>query len=111
MIIRELCEVISQGKQVFIKPPGRRLYFQGTALEIPDGLLECIVREINPQCFYEDDVHSIKRYRVELGIWVDSIPEWDKKADEDIKKDREIINSIIAESAIEEELDLITTGL
>jgi hypothetical protein len=80
--IRQIKEISSQNRRVFIKPSGRRIYYIGNMNDIPCSLLDSPIIEISAQAFYDDDIHAIKRYYAELGLFINPIPEWDKQIDD-----------------------------
>lgn len=100
MTVRELLDVLAAPMEIFIKPAGRRMYFDGPAEEVPEGLLDAFVQEVSPRVVHDDDPFAIKRYYGFLGIWVEPIAEWDERADREKKtakrKERadRILNSI-----------------
>ncbi len=77
--IRQIVPVMAGSLVVFIKPDGRELYFTGKAEDIPERFMECTIREISTQAFYEDDDKSVNRYRAEIGFWIDTIPDWEER--------------------------------
>lgn len=81
--IKDIYDVLLGSTEVFIKPSGRRVYFVGTVDEIPEELLKAIITEVNPNCRYEDDETSVKRWKAFIGIWVEPITSWDIIADKD----------------------------
>jgi len=81
LTIRKIRDIIRASHDVFIKPPGRRVYFLGEMQDVPDSLLDVPILEISTQVFHNDDEKAIKRYNSELGFWISAIPEWDKRVD------------------------------
>ena len=79
MTVRELLDLMVEEKKIFIKPSGRRSYYEGYASDAPESLMDVMVREINPKIESDEPV---------LGIWIDNIEEWDWMADgiSDIKE-------------------------
>lgn len=75
MTVRELLDLVTPKKGIFIKPNGRRAYYEGRAGEAPESLMESTVSEVSP-ALNEDDIPVI-------GIWIDPIPEWDLMVDID----------------------------
>lgn len=73
MIVRELMELISTTRTVKIKPNGRRIYYLGSAKDIPEGLMECEVTELGPVLDDEDNLI--------MGIWVNKDKDWDLMVD------------------------------
>lgn len=81
MTVRELLDVISPRMEIFIKPNGRRLYFEGVADDTPEDLFGAVVTELVPQVYRDDECDAIKKFYGALGVWVNAIPEWDERAD------------------------------
>lgn len=77
MKIRDLLEVIVDEKDIFIKPAGKVLYYEGTAANVPCVLLDATIREISPRGHYNEDRTEPRRITTSIGIWVDNIPELD----------------------------------
>ena len=73
MTVRDLLELVSEKKMVKIKPNGRRVYFVGSATEVPEGLMGCEVTELAPGMDDEDNLI--------LGIWVTADKDWDLLVD------------------------------
>ena len=69
MTVRELLELVSQTRTVKIKPAGRRVYYVGSATEVPEGLMECEIVEIGPSLDAEIDPILI--------AWVTADKDWD----------------------------------
>ena len=82
MTVRDLLELVSEKKMVKIKPNGRRVYFVGSAMEVPEGLMECEVTELAPGM---DDEENII-----LGMWVTADKVWDMMIDCMGKADDEV---------------------
>lgn len=87
MTVRELLEVISFDKEIFIKPNGNRMYFDGSTSDVPESLMEAKIIEIVPQ-IYKADPDKNHKFYWGLGIWVESIKEFDVMCDciEDFKE-------------------------
>lgn len=73
MTVRDLLELVTEQKIVKIKPNGRRVYYLGSAVEVPEGLMECEVTEVAPGMDDEDNPV--------LGIWVTADKVWDMMID------------------------------
>lgn len=73
MTVRDLLEIVSETKMVKIKPNGRRTYYLGSAMEVPEGLMECEVTELAPGM--DDEENLI------LGFWVTADKDWDLLVD------------------------------
>lgn len=73
MTIRDLLELVSETRTVKIKPNGRRVYFWGSAVEVPEGLMGCEVTELAPTM--DDEDNPI------LGVWVTADKDWDLLVD------------------------------
>ena len=86
MIVRDLLDLMVGEKRIFIKPSGRRVYYEGYASDAPESLMDAIVREINPKTVSDE---------IGLGIWIDNIEEWDwmVDGDSDIKEFPDIADS------------------
>ena len=100
MTVRELLDVISASKEVFIKPPGRRLYFDGIAEDVPESLLDAVVTEIVPQVYRDSDYDAVRKYYGGFGVWVNPIPMWDEWVDTEAR-----IAKKVCEKESEEELE------
>lgn len=79
--IRDLLKTISFNKQIFIKPSGNRIYFDGWTDDVPESLMDAIIIEIVPQIYKEDDFLAARKYYWGLGVWVNNIGEWDIMVD------------------------------
>lgn len=88
MTVKELLDVISAQKEIFIKPCGRRMYFDGIAEDVPEDLYNAVVTEIVPQVYRDDDYNAIRRYYGAMGVWVIPIPAWNEKADRKAAADK-----------------------
>lgn len=73
MIVRELLEFLSETRTVKLQPNGRRIYYLGSAKDIPESLMECEVTELAPGL--DDDDNPI------MGIWVNRDKDWDLMVD------------------------------
>ena len=69
MTVRDLLELVSEKRTVKIKPNGRRVYYLGNTMEVPEGLMGCEVTELAPGLDDEDNLV--------LGIWVTADKDWD----------------------------------
>lgn len=69
MTVRDLLELVTESKTIKIKPNGRRVYYLGSAEEVPEGLMECEVTEVAP---YVDDEDCPV-----LSVWVTADKAWD----------------------------------
>lgn len=69
MTVRDLLELVSEKRAVKIKPNGRRVYYVGSATEVPEGLMGCEVTELAPGMDDEDNLI--------LGVWVTADKDWD----------------------------------
>lgn len=76
MTVRELLEVISNNKDIFIKPCGKRIYFDGSTSDVPETLMDAKIIEIAPQ-IYKNDPDMNRKFYWGLGVWVESIKEFD----------------------------------
>ena len=72
MTVKDLLEVIGFEKEIYIKPSGRRTYYDGTTKKVPKCLMNMTVREIVTEVNYESDERATKRYYGGFGIYVDS---------------------------------------
>lgn len=68
MTVRDLLELVSEKRTVKIKPNGRRVYYMGSATEVPEGLMGCEVTELAPITDDEDNLV--------LGVWVTADMDW-----------------------------------
>lgn len=82
MTVKDLLDVMVPEKEIFIKPAGRRTYFDGTAGDVPDDLYDAVVLEIAPQVYRDESYNPIKNYYGAWGVWVESIPALDEKIDQ-----------------------------
>lgn len=73
MTVRDLLELVSEKKTVKIKPNGRRVYYVGSATDVPEGLMGCEVTELAPIADDEDNLI--------LGVWVTADKDWDLMVD------------------------------
>lgn len=76
MTVKDLLDVISFDKEIFIKPSGRRTYYEGTTKGVPKSLYEAKIIEINPQ-IYKSDFDANNRFYAAWGVWVENIFEFD----------------------------------
>lgn len=49
--------------------------------DIPKELHKAIITEIGPRCKFNYDECSDRRWQAFMGVWVEPIPEWDKRVD------------------------------
>lgn len=77
MKVRDLMEVVVNEKDIFIKPSGRPVYYEGTIGNTPCVLLDATIREISPRGYYNEDIAETQRITTSIGIWVDNIEELD----------------------------------
>ena len=79
MVVRDLLDLMVGDRKIFIKPSGRRTYYEGYANDAPESLMDAIVIELCPKIINDDPM---------LGIWIDNIEEWDWMVDgtSDIKE-------------------------
>lgn len=75
IILCDLLEILAPTTELFIKPAGKKIYFEGTAKEVPHALYNAVVNEVCPRCYYNEDKHSAHRYIAEVGIFVNSLPD------------------------------------
>ncbi len=73
LTVRDVLEMVTQKKDVKIKPNGRREYYFGTAENVPEGLMGLNVTELAP-CMDKDD-------NLYLGIWVNADKDWNLLVD------------------------------
>lgn len=73
MTVRDLLELVTESRTIKIKPNGRRVYYLGSAVEVPEGLMECEVTEVAPGMDDEDNPV--------LAIWVTADKVWDLMID------------------------------
>lgn len=90
MTVADLIEVIEfDDREIFIKPQGRRMYFDGTVAQVPECLKYCTVQSVTPQIyanytatdafkFIPDSNHL---FRSGWGVWINNIPELDELVD------------------------------
>ena len=76
MTIRDFLAVTASDKDVFIKPAGRKCYYEGTMNDIPETLKDAEIEEISPR-IYANDPEANARFCVGWGIWVARIPEYE----------------------------------
>lgn len=76
MTVKELLDVIPFDNEMFIKPSGKRKYYEGTVKDVPKALYEATVVEIVPQ-IYKNDPDENRRFYYGWGVWVNNIPEFD----------------------------------
>ena len=90
MTVADLLEVIEFGERdIFIKPTGRRTYFDGTVATVPECLKQCTIRSLAPQIYpnytstpaFGFIPDSNRLFRSGFGVWIDHIPELDELVD------------------------------
>lgn len=91
MTVKELLDVMSDQKEIFIKPNGRRMYFDGIAEDVPEELYDAVVTEIAPQVHRDDGYNAIRKYYGGMGVWVNPIPVWDAIADSKAATQKELL--------------------
>ena len=74
MTIRELLEVFAPEREIYIKPNGRRVYFDGITEDVPECLMELSVQEILPRIFPTESDRSNYRFYWALAVYVDAVP-------------------------------------
>ena len=73
MTVQELLEFVPSTKRIFIKPSGRRTYYEGTVEDAPESLMDAVVEEISSKPCGDD--------ASELGIWVERNEIWNLMVD------------------------------
>ena len=75
MEIKEIHDLINGDKHVFIKPVGRRYYYNGTIGKIPHCMKSLKVLEISPQVYSRDN--QLKPFITGLLLLVEGVEELD----------------------------------
>lgn len=65
----QILKLLSKESMTIIKPNNHRTYYEGASMYVPKE-------------FYNSTVIDISIYDYEIGIFIDSMQEWDKIADE-----------------------------
>ena len=76
MTVKELLDVVAFDREIFIKPSGRRTYYEGTVKCVPKALYGATVVELVPQ-IYKNDPNEDRRFYYGWGVWVENISEFD----------------------------------
>ncbi len=91
--IRQIYDLVSPTHNVFIKPNGRKVYFEGVFEDIPEFLLDVPVTEMSSKV-YANDSYEIKvcNFYSCFGFWVEGSFELEQQVEKLQAKNSEKYN-------------------
>ena len=84
MTVRELLELIPHNPEIYIRPSGRKMYYDGHVEDIPETLKDAVVEELCTSIFRNDEGQN-KRFYTGFGFIVARVPEYEFFTDIDNK--------------------------